>query len=111
MSGLPIRLKVGDTFEVLGTYKDDSGDAVDLLAAGIEVASSVASADGLEIYALTVTVDPNQVANTGKFHITGNTAAWQPGKGLQWDVRYTRTADGYSFSSDSNIINLGPRIS
>lgn len=103
-----VRLKVGDTLAVLGTYKDSAGNPVNLDTAGITVTSAVLAADGEQSYPLTV-AKLDQTATPGQFQITGNTSTWTPGKCLRWDVRYTNAA-GVSFASETALIDLAEQI-
>lgn len=103
---MAIKMKVGDTIKATGLHKDINGDPVDLLAAGITITSGVLSPDGLTRHELTVTIDPDQVTNKGKFSILGQSADWSPGKGYRWDTRYTDSSD-YSWSDDTQLIDLG----
>lgn len=104
-----IRMKVGDSLDCVGTYKDGAGTPVNLTVAGLTVTSAVLSSEGDERFELTVTPDPDQVANPGRFTILGDSSSWTPGKGLRWDVRYTDAA-GRSVSTDTVIIDLSQAI-
>lgn len=102
-----IKLKVGDSISVIGTYKDDAGAPVNLDDAGITVSSKVLTPDGETRHDLEV-IPYDQATDPGKFSIKGSTADWEPHKGYRWDVRYT-TADD-SWSSENVIIDLAARV-
>jgi hypothetical protein len=98
-------MKIGDTLKATGLHKDSAGAAVDLLTAQITVTSGLLSPDGCTRVPFEVTIDPDQVANKGKFLIVGQTTGLRPGKGWQWDTRYTDSS-GYSWSDDSTAVDL-----
>jgi len=109
VTSLTLHLKVGDTLDGTGTYRDANGDPVDLDTAGITVTSAVLSADGTESWPVEVTPDPDQSANAGQYAFHADSSGWTAGKGLRWDIRYTG-ADGRSASTDTVTINLSQAI-
>lgn len=108
--GATITMKVGDTLQSVSTYRDANGTPVDLTAAGIEVASSVLSPDGATRHELIVEL-ADQATDPGKYTIKGDSSDWPPGKGWRWDVRYTLTSTEFSWSTDTQLIDLKERIS
>lgn len=102
-------LKQGDTLLARCIHRDALGNPVNLTLAGISIASSVRSENGFHVYPLTVTLDPNQVANPGVYHVQGNTASWQLGISLAWDIRYSQA--GNSFSTRTIYFELSKAIS
>lgn len=78
MPSLP-DFKMGDTYTLGCTYKVD-GTAVDLT--GYTISSQIRTDTYVLVSDTTVTINADQVANTGKFTITASpadTSGWPPG--------------------------------
>lgn len=78
MTKLP-EFKTGDTYLLACTYKVD-GSAVDL--SSYSIACQIRTAADVLIATATVEIDPDQVANIGKFTVSvtaANTADWPTG--------------------------------
>jgi hypothetical protein len=95
-------LKLGDTFGLTATYK----------VAGVPTAiteqtfsSQVRTEDGVLVATLQVTVFPDQVANTGKFHLapaSGSTQNWPADADLFCDIQVSD--GGVVRSTDTFVI-------
>lgn len=83
------RFKKGSTFEITGRY-GVRGRYVALT--GMTMSASVSFFCGSDPIALTVTPDPDQVSNPGKFTISGDTAGWPTGCG-EADIRFVSGDD------------------
>lgn len=96
-----IRMKRGDTFVVDFLATDDEGTAVDLT--GYTARAQIRFADK-EPIDLTVTIDPDQTANTGLVSLEygGATTSWPVATGLI-DIEFT---DGAGRIESSETIEL-----
>lgn len=102
-------LKRGDTLLAQCVHRDSNGNPVNLTLAGISIDSVVKSENGFHRYNLTVTLNPDQLANPGAYEIRGDTTTWQVGDNLSWDIRYSQ--GGNSFSTRTIIFGLSESIS
>ncbi len=100
-------IKPGDTFMADGVFRDLDGNAV-AIPNDMITTSAVRRTISGETHALTVTPDPDQVANPGVYVVSGPTTDWLPGQYL-WDVRFTE-AGGTSSSTDTVKIIVGEKI-
>lgn len=102
-------LKVGDTLLARCVHRDDNGTPINLTAAGITITSAVRKSVGFQTYPVTVTPDPDQIANPGVYICSADTSNWLPDNLMNWDVRYNQGSN--SFSTRTIIFALQERIS
>lgn len=88
-AGATFRMKRGTTFVIEGRY-GAKGRFVSLT--GLTMTAQVSFFCGSDPIDLTVTPDPDQVANPGKFTIEGDTADWPTGCG-EADIRFVSGSD------------------
>ena len=96
MSANAVSLFKGDTLVVNGVYKDSSGTPVNLTTAGISIAASYMTPDGLTTAPVTVTLAADQTANAGQFTLTADTGLW-PDWG-EYSIKLSYTQGGVTFS-------------
>jgi hypothetical protein len=92
-----IKQKQGDTFEVICTYKDSMGQALNLSTSNITIRSQVRSKTGTLVADLVYAM-LDQSTYPGKYSLSvASTAEWPIGI-LLWDIEYTQ--DGIITTSD-----------
>lgn len=94
-AAVSFRFKRGTTFELEGRY-GARGRFISL--AGLTLSASISFFCGSDPILLTVTPDPDQSANPGKFTISADTAEWPLGCG-EADIRFVEGTDVFYSTS------------